>query len=97
MASGFSNFPSDVQLSGFPLRAYFFSATSTAANITELTFRADWGQMDTHRIQEIHRSLSVRLGSLGSMACTGHFAAHNPQLVHSLVGLGTMPEPPAFL
>ena len=68
----------------------FFSATSTAANITELTFRADWGQMDTHRIQEIHRSLSVRLGSLGSMACTGHFAAHNPQLVHSLVGLGTM-------
>ena len=37
----------------------FFSATSTAASITELTFRADWGQMDTHRIQEMHLSLSV--------------------------------------
>ena len=75
----------------------FFSAISAAVSITELTFRADLGQMDTHRIQEMHLSLSVCPGSWTSMAATGHFCAQRPQPLHSFVGFGTMPEPPAFL
>ena len=75
----------------------FFSIRSAAASMTGLTFRADWGQMATHRMQEIHKSLSVFWGFWESMAPTGHFLAQSPQWLHALSGLGTIPVPPAFL
>src|SRR5699024_4899540 len=75
----------------------FFKATCAAVSMTGVTFRAPWGHTATQRIQEMHRALSVRRGSAGSMAWTGHCGAHRPQRLQSLEGLGTMPTPPAFL
>ena len=59
MVSGFADPGQMYSSPSFRSEHTFFSATSTAASITELTFRAAWGQMDTHRIQEMHLLLSV--------------------------------------
>lgn len=75
----------------------FFSIRLAAASITGLTFRAEWGQTEIQRMQEIHAFSSTFFGFSLSMACTGYSAAQAPHLVHSFVGLGTMPAPPAFL
>lgn len=57
MVSGFSRFLFRcTALPLFGLCQTFFSIRSAAASMTGLTFRADWGQMDTHRMQEIHKS-----------------------------------------
>lgn len=75
----------------------FLSARPAADNITGFTRRALCGHTETHLMQEMHALSSIFLGLSLSIAWTGHSFAHMPHCVHSLVGFGIMPTPPAFL
>ena len=67
--------------------------SSTAAS----AWRAWRGQITAQRMQCRQASRLIRPGSCGSMACTGHRAAHRPQRMQASVGAGTGPRAPAGL
>ena len=60
----------------------FLRPAFAAASITGLRLRAKWGQTATQRMQVMHLSVSVFVGSEAGMAPTGHSAAHLPHLPH---------------
>ena len=75
----------------FRVEQTFFSMVLMAQAITRLILRALWGQIATQRIQEMQSCSLTCFTLVLSMADTGHFAAHKPQLEHALVGLGMGP------
>ena len=63
----------------------------TTAISNRLTFLASWGQIATHRMQQMQRFLSTWVGSFTWIAPTGHSAAHTPHFTQAFVALGTTP------
>ena len=59
-----------------------------AQAITRLILRALWGQIATQRIQEMQSCSLTCFTLVLSMADTGHFAAHKPQLEHAFGWFG---------
>ena len=77
-------------------QAFFIAAAATAVMVL-LTFLARTGQMDTHRIQDMHLLLSVDLGVFAEIAPAGHFCAHKPQEVQLELAFGIIPVSDFFV
>lgn len=75
----------------------FLSIMFAMEVISLFTFLALWGHTWRQRMQEMQIFLFTIAGFSGSMAPTGHRAAHIPHRVQLLVIWGTMPTLPDFL
>ena len=80
----------------FSLQAFLIASDAMDTN-APFIFRAPWGHLETHRMQEIHfLGFAVFKFSL-EIAPAGQLSAQSPQPLQLVPVFGTKPAPPAFL